>query len=179
MLISFVPHTIIINPNRKHGKLTTTRQYVFPLIPKAKLTLLVKLSDLTQQQLSSLKKQLDEEIAHLTSSFQSLRSAQLRFRDCLKSLSSPLTATSSRPILVPLTTSLYVPGTLVDTEKVLVDVGTGFYVEKGRDEAKVFYEGKVEELGGSLGELEKIVGGKGENLRVVEEGELSLLLGDS
>ena len=33
-------------------------------------------------------------------------------------------------ILVPLTTSLYVPGTLADREKVIVDVGTGFYVEK-------------------------------------------------
>lgn len=33
-------------------------------------------------------------------------------------------------ILVPLTSSLYVKGQLVDREKVLVDVGTGFYVEK-------------------------------------------------
>ena len=33
---------------------------------------------------------------------------------------------------MPLTTSLYVPGTLADREKVIVDVGTGFYVEKVR-----------------------------------------------
>ena len=37
-----------------------------------------------------------------------------------------------KPILVPLTTSLYVPGTLADNENVIVDVGTGFYVEKVR-----------------------------------------------
>jgi prefoldin subunit 5 len=35
-------------------------------------------------------------------------------------------------ILVPLTTSLYVPGTMADTENVIVDIGTGFYVEKVR-----------------------------------------------
>lgn len=35
-----------------------------------------------------------------------------------------------KPILVPLTSSLYVPGTLADTDNVIVDVGTGFYVEK-------------------------------------------------
>tara|TARA_R110002060_G_scaffold65606_4_gene74622 strand:+ start:423 stop:587 length:165 start_codon:yes stop_codon:yes gene_type:complete len=35
-----------------------------------------------------------------------------------------------KPILVPLTTSLYVPGTLADPDNVIVDVGTGFYVEK-------------------------------------------------
>lgn len=34
------------------------------------------------------------------------------------------------PILVPLTPSLYVPGKLASTKTVLVDVGTGFYVEK-------------------------------------------------
>lgn len=38
-----------------------------------------------------------------------------------------------KPLLVPLTTSLYVPGTLADTEKVIVDVGTGYYVEKARN----------------------------------------------
>ena len=38
-----------------------------------------------------------------------------------------------KPILVPLTTSLYVPGTLADPENVIVDVGTGFYVEKVRN----------------------------------------------
>jgi prefoldin subunit 5 len=35
-----------------------------------------------------------------------------------------------KPILVPLTTSLYVPGTLADPDNVIIDVGTGFYVEK-------------------------------------------------
>lgn len=33
-------------------------------------------------------------------------------------------------VLVPLTPSLYVPGQLASTSTVLVDVGTGFYVEK-------------------------------------------------
>ena len=36
------------------------------------------------------------------------------------------------PLLVPLTTSLYVPGTLASKDKVVVDVGTGYYVEKVR-----------------------------------------------
>jgi hypothetical protein len=35
-------------------------------------------------------------------------------------------------VLVPLTSSLYVPGKLSDTEHVLVDVGTGYYVKKVR-----------------------------------------------
>ena len=78
---------------------------------------------------------------------------------------------ADRTILVPLTASLYVPGQLADTENVLVDIGTGFYVEKNKKQAAEFYKLKIEELSGSLSDLEKIVTGKTENLRMVEEGE--------
>jgi prefoldin alpha subunit len=74
-------------------------------------------------------------------------------------------------ILVPLTQSLYVPGQLADTNTVIVDVGTGFYVEKSTTEAIKFYNGKVDDLNKNLGDLEKVVQGKNENLRIVEEGQ--------
>lgn len=32
-------------------------------------------------------------------------------------------------MLVPLTASLYVPGTLDEADKVLVDIGTGYFIE--------------------------------------------------
>lgn len=71
--------------------------------------------------------------------------------------------------MVPLTSSLYVPGKLADEKHVIVDVGTGFYVEKTTDDAQKFYSVKVEELGKSIKDLENIVNGKANNLRVVEE----------
>ena len=37
-----------------------------------------------------------------------------------------------KTILVPLTNSLYVPGKLSDPDHVIVDVGTGYYVQKVR-----------------------------------------------
>ena len=37
-----------------------------------------------------------------------------------------------KTVLVPLTGSLYVPGKLCDVENVIVDVGTGYYVQKVR-----------------------------------------------
>lgn len=52
----------------------------------------------------------------------------------------------------------------------LVDVGTGFYVEKTTDDAQKFYNAKIEELGKNVKDLENIVNGKASNLRVVEEG---------
>ena len=48
-----------------------------------------------------------------------------------------------KEILVPLTGSMYVPGNLNDPEKVVVDVGTGYYVEKDIDSAKEYFTKKV------------------------------------
>ncbi|KAI9756269.1 MAG: hypothetical protein M4579_003936 [Chaenotheca gracillima] len=134
----------------------------------------VDISSLSIQQLSQVKKQLDEELEHLTNSFAKLRAAQAKFRDCLKSISKGVSgAVEGKQILVPLTTSLYVPGTIADTENVIVDVGTGFYVEKTAKDAEKFYNAKVEELGKSLKELENIVQSKSGNMRAIEDGALS------
>ncbi|MBA7495093.1 hypothetical protein ES702_05672 [subsurface metagenome] len=82
----------------------------------------------------------------------------------------PLTNTET-PLLIPLTTSLYVPARPNPNKRniVLVDVGTGFYVEKTTKDATKFYEGKVDDLRRNLGEIERVVGIKNSDLRVVED----------
>ncbi|KAF7860806.1 hypothetical protein EAF04_008324 [Stromatinia cepivora] len=134
----------------------------------------IDLTTLTTPQLSQVKKQLDDELEHLTSSFQQLRAAQNKFRECLRCIGVGVgggvgVGVEGKPILVPLTTSLYVPGQLADTENVIVDVGTGFYVEKSTKDATKFYEAKVEEIGTNLKDLEIIVNNKSNSLRVVED----------
>ncbi|MCJ1373144.1 subunit of tubulin prefoldin [Loxospora ochrophaea] len=130
----------------------------------------VDLANLSVQQLSSVKKQLDDELEHLTTSFAKLRAAQNKFRECIKSIQDGVsTRTNGKQLLVPLTTSLYVPGTLSDSRRVIVDVGTGFFVEKEVKDAEEFYNIKVRDLGGNLKDLEGIVQGKSNNLRVVED----------
>jgi len=84
-------------------------------------------------------------------------------------LPTELTSTPDKALLVPLTSSLYVPGKLASTSHVLVDVGTGFYVEKSTEDAQKFYNAKIEELGKNIKDLENVVNGKANNLRVVEE----------
>ncbi|KAL6244117.1 subunit of tubulin prefoldin [Rhinocladiella similis] len=142
----------------------------------------VDVSTLSVQQLSALQARLSQELEHLSSSYQRLRAAQSRFRDCIRSIKDGIQGKSGgTPLLVPLTTSLYVPATLAgstdpssDSGKsskatVLVDVGTGFFVEKSPEDGISFYKGKVDDLTKNLGEIEKAVGGKNENLRVIED----------
>lgn len=48
-----------------------------------------------------------------------------------------------KEILVPLTGSMYVPGKLVDTEKVLIDIGTGYFAEVNVQQAKEYFKRRV------------------------------------
>lgn len=52
-------------------------------------------------------------------------------------------AREGKDTLVPMTQSMYVPGTLASSDKVLVDVGTGYYIEKTVPEAESFFQRKV------------------------------------
>jgi len=54
-------------------------------------------------------------------------------------------------------------------------VGTGFYVEKSTTDAVKFYTSKIADLSRNLADIEKVVAGKNENLKVVEDGEFLLL----
>lgn len=38
--------------------------------------------------------------------------------------------TKGKTVLVPLTGSMYVPGTIIDTDNVIIDIGTGYYAQK-------------------------------------------------
>ncbi|KAL8304360.1 hypothetical protein RB597_004424 [Gaeumannomyces tritici] len=130
----------------------------------------INLDSLSAQQLSAVKKQLDEEVEHLTGSSTQLHAAQGKFRECLRVVKEQAASSESkRDVLVPLTNSLYVQGKLSDPDRVLVDVGTGFYIEKNAKSAAEFYETKTKELGTNIQGLEAIIQGKTNNLRVVEE----------
>ncbi|KAL3449544.1 Prefoldin [Aspergillus insuetus] len=135
----------------------------------------VNINSLSAQQLRALQTRLSTELEHLTSSHAKLRAAQSRFRDCVRSINDGVVGSEKKgtqgrdEILVPLTTSLYVKGRLVDREKVLVDVGTGYYVEKTAAKAIEFYEQKVKELETNLTELEKLVQTKSGQQRLFED----------
>ena len=49
--------------------------------------------------------------------------------------------------MVPMTSSLYVAGKLKDTDCLLIDVGTGYFVEKNREEAIEYFQRKIEFIG--------------------------------
>jgi len=147
-------------------------------------------------QLQQYAKSLEEENQVLTANFQQLKMAQAKFLDaatCMRTLASEaqsacaalapaargkpafLTPTSlpfsSRPadkdILVPLTSSLYAPGVLDVSERVLVDIGTSFYVGKTPAAANELLARKAALLKANTDTLYRVILEKRDNLEVV------------
>ncbi|KAA0201276.1 hypothetical protein HAZT_HAZT002645 [Hyalella azteca] len=91
---------------------------------------IIDLSKLNLEQLTALKNQQDQELQFFNESLQQLKMAQLKFSEsgtCVEKLTPDK---AGAEILVPLTSCMYVPGKIADVNKLLINVGTGYYVEK-------------------------------------------------
>ncbi|KAH9840598.1 Prefoldin-domain-containing protein [Rhodofomes roseus] len=124
----------------------------------------INVTDLDLPQLADVRRQLEEELTHLTNSFTQLRQAQAKFKACMDNVKQVTPERKDKTILVPLTNSLYVSGKLCDTENVMVDVGTGYYVKKTRAQAVKHYEAKVDYIRTNLEALQDTISKKQDNM---------------
>ncbi|KAH7886753.1 Prefoldin alpha subunit [Phlebopus sp. FC_14] len=124
----------------------------------------INVADLDVQQLADVRRQLEEELNHLTNSFAQLKQAQSKFKSCIENVSEVKPKNTGTTILVPLTNSLYVPGKLKNPEHVIIDVGTGYYVKKTRAEATKYYEAKVELIRTNVETLSDTIQKKQDNM---------------
>lgn len=100
---------------------------------------------------------------------QSLKGAQTQFVTSKDSLKSICPENVGTDILVPLTSSLYVPGQLADGNKVLVDIGTNYYVEKSVEEADEFFKRKIDFLKQQMDKMQPAVQQKYQTKQIILE----------
>ncbi len=67
--------------------------------------------------------------------------------------------------MIPVTESIYVPGEVVENTKVMVDIGTGFIVEKSIAEGVEFFKRKAKMITEQIGQLSEAMGMKQNNLQ--------------
>lgn len=108
----------------------------------------IDLDRLSLDQLNQLKQQEENRLQSITNRYAELRAAYASFasaKDALQQLQGAVSKgdDDASSIMVPLTASLYVPGKIRDPNKYLVELGTGFYVEKTASESQEFIERKL------------------------------------
>ena len=67
---------------------------------------------------------------------------------------------AGREIMVPMTSSLYVPGVMEDNSNVLVEVGAGYFIEKNTQDANGYCERKIKGLTESSTKVGQLIQGK-------------------
>lgn len=117
-------------------------------------------NNLSIEQLSGLKEQLDVDLQSLGRAYDALRGARNRFQDSKGCLEQFKTIPKDQAILVPLTSSLYVNGTIVDKDHVLVDVGTGYYIKQTVPRAQDFFNKRSNQMKDSMDNVAEHIQGK-------------------
>lgn len=103
----------------------------------------IDLDSMSLDQLNQVKQQEEGRLQALTSRYAELRAAAARLNASKDAVSELAPSTEGKDVMVPLTSSLYVPGKLTDPNSVLVEIGTGFFVEKSSKDTTAFLERKL------------------------------------
>ena len=81
------------------------------------------------ENLLATRSQVEKDLQLLSESFGQLKGAQSNFAASVQSLES-IRDSEGKKSLVPLTSSVYVDAELFGCDRVLVDIGTGYYIEQ-------------------------------------------------
>jgi len=108
----------------------------------------IDLDSLSLEELNQLRNQEEQRLQALTNKYGMLRQAAARLNHSKKAVSELKKSSSSssegedREVMVPLTESVYVPGKMKDTNRLMLELGTGYFVERSNREALQFIERK-------------------------------------
>jgi len=125
------------------------------------------ISNLPLEQLNLLKQNTESEIEVLTSSINQLRLAASKFLDSKRVIITSSSDTKGKKVLVPLTSSMYIPAALSDPEHVLVDIGTGYYVKKTVADAAAYADRRYKTVTEQVMQLVQALAVKKKNLDAV------------
>lgn len=105
----------------------------------------IDLDSMSLEQLNQFKQSEESRLNAITQHYATLRASSSRFASAKKALTelTPASAVDQKQIMIPLTESLYVPATIEDPSKVMVELGTGFYAEKNVKQAQELLDRKT------------------------------------
>ncbi|CDW78968.1 prefoldin subunit [Stylonychia lemnae] len=117
----------------------------------------VDITKVPPQMLVQLQKGYESEIDALTTSLQQLQTAIQKFGDSGMVIRYLKEKSADKDIMVPLTSSLYVPGKMEDNNRVLVEVGAGYFIEQTADKASQYCDRKIKQITDNCLKLQEFI----------------------
>ena len=128
----------------------------------------VPIEKLSIEQLYYVGQQIEKEIKNYSQYYSSLRAVNNKYLDN-KEYIKQLKDYKDKEILVPMTSSLYIPGKCADVKKLTIEIGANFFVETTIEKADKFCDRKIENLKKNMTEIDKIIQDKNDQLNVVNQ----------
>jgi prefoldin alpha subunit len=128
----------------------------------------IQLDTLSLDELNQLQQQEESTLQALSGRYAALRQALGRINQGVVALSDlGCTANDGKQVMVPLTESVYVAGKIRDSNRHLVELGTGYYAEKSHKEAVAFLERKHRLVDRNLENLQAAIQATRQNLEAI------------
>jgi prefoldin alpha subunit len=126
----------------------------------------VPLESLNLEQLTYVGKQIEQEITSYSSYLTSLKVAYNKFLDN-KEYIRDLSNMKDKEILVPITSSLYIPGKSGDISNVMIEVGANYFVGTNIDNAEKFCDRKLEMIKKNTDKIDEMIKTKNNQMNVI------------
>ena len=128
----------------------------------------VPLEKLTKEQLNYLGNEIKKEISNYSSYYSSYKIALNKYYDN-KEYIKDLRNYENKEILIPMTSSLYIPGKCIDVKKLTIEIGGNFFVETTIDKADKFCDRKLESIKKNLDKIDDLIKKKNEQMNAVNQ----------
>ena len=128
----------------------------------------VPIEKLSIEQLNYVGQQIEQEIKQYSQYYSSLRKVSNKYLDN-KEYIKQLKDYKEKEILVPMTSSLYIPGKTTDIKKLTIEIGANFFVETTIEKAEKFCDRKIENLKKNMTDIDKIIQDKNDQLNIVNQ----------
>ena len=128
----------------------------------------VSLDKLSIDQLNYVGKQIEQEISNYSSYYSSYKIALNKYYDN-KEYIKDLRNYENKEILIPMTSSLYIPGKCIDVKRLTIEIGGNFFVETTIDKADKFCDRKIETLKKNMDEIDWLIQNKNVQLNAVNQ----------
>jgi prefoldin alpha subunit len=126
----------------------------------------VPLENLNIEQLTYVGKQIEQEITSYSSYLTSLKVAYNKFLDN-KEYIRDMTDMKDKEILVPITSSLYIPGKSGDISNVMIEVGANYFVGTNINNAEQFCDRKLEMIKKNTDKIDEMIKTKNNYMNVI------------
>ena len=128
----------------------------------------IPIEKLSIEQLNYVGQQIEKEIKNYSQYYSSLRAVNNKYLDN-KEYIKQLKEYKDKEILVPMTSSLYIPGKCADVKKLTIEIGANFFVETTIEKAEKFCDRKIENLKINMDSIDKLIQEKNNQLNVVNQ----------